>query len=70
MDLEKPDCDQHWIRIQQMLEEGGEKFLAEAAVFGDYKVIRAQGQWYVYDLKRMPWRSIAFWKAVRAGPGS
>lgn len=52
MDLEKPDCDQHWIRIQQMLEEGGEKFLAEAAVFGDYKVIRAQGQWYVYDLKK------------------
>ncbi|MCI9147877.1 MAG: sulfatase-like hydrolase/transferase [Hungatella sp.] len=46
-----PNLAGHWIRIQQMLERDGEKFLAEAAVCGRYKVMRAQGVWHVYDLE-------------------
>ncbi len=51
VDLKSPDLAGHWVLIQQMLEKNGEKFLAEAAIRDRYKVMRARGTWYVYDLE-------------------
>lgn len=51
IDLRKPDLAGHWVVIQQMLERDGERFLAQAAVRGRYKVMRARETWYVYHLE-------------------
>lgn len=56
--LEHPGPQRHWIRIQQMLERNGELVLAEAAVLGQYKVVRVWDEWYAYDLKEDPMEEI------------
>lgn len=51
IDLKAPDLLGHPVMIQQMLEKQGRKFMAEAVILGTYKVLRAEGVFYVYDLE-------------------
>lgn len=51
IDLKAPDRWGHPVVMQQMLEKKGRKFMAEGAVLGTYKVVRADGIFYVYDLE-------------------
>ena len=54
IDLNKQSDAPHWISIQQLLQYRDRKLLAEAAVYGKYKVLRADDNWYIYDLENDP----------------
>lgn len=54
IDFWNPTDENRWVRAQQMLERGDERILAQAAVCGRYKELRAGGERYVYDLEADP----------------
>lgn len=54
IDFWRPDGGNRWVRVQQILECGGERVFAQAAVCGRYKELRAAGGRYVYDLEADP----------------